>query len=215
MMNQLRRRWQRIPARARLGVLIAALAVAGLIWQHHSAPEPAQPRAGHTPAVEATGDGHDHGGHDHQEAGGHAVGEFQPDPTDLPAPPDYSPQAAQVIAQRFAVNFASPGIVDGQDWLTRITPDVTAELADQYRLTDIRNVPDAAVLEVIGPVNADLASPTFQVAYSDGSGMEITLAMGIGGWVVTSVVPHHPASPPQPASPAQPAASAPTGGALR
>ena len=46
------------------------------------------------------------------------------------------------------------------------------ELLDQYRLTDIRNVPQATVAHVNGPMGADPAVPTFQITYSDGSSVE-------------------------------------------
>ena len=73
------------------------------------------------------------------------------------------------------------------------------ELLDQYRLTDIRNVPQAAAAQVNGPMAADPAVPTFQVAYSDGSSVETTLEMAVGGWKVSSVVPvDGPADPAAP-----------------
>jgi len=66
---------------------------------------------------------------------------------------------------------------------------------------------------VTGPIAADPAVPTFQVAYSDGSSVETTLEMAVGGWKVSSVVPvdspAEPAGPvPSPAAPAEPVAPA-------
>ena len=85
------------------------------------------------------------------------------------------------------------------------------ELLDQYRLTDIRNVPQATVAHVNGPMAADPAVPTFQITYSDGSSVETTLEMAIGGWKVSSVVPvDSPAGPAGPVpSPAAPEPIAP------
>jgi hypothetical protein len=197
-----------------MGLLIAVVAIAGLAWQHNSTVETAAPR----PDQRAVQDGEiSHDGHDHED-GGHALGEYQPDPSELPAPPDFSPEAARVTAERFATNFASPN-GDRDDWLARISADVMPELLDQYRLTDIRNVPQAAVAQVNGPMAADPAVPTFQVSYSDGSSVETTLEMAVGGWKVSSVVPvDHPDTPlpspapaaPEPVAPAAPEPAPPT-----
>ncbi|OFJ51857.1 hypothetical protein BEL07_20570 [Mycolicibacterium grossiae] len=201
----LRYRWRRIPQRTRMGLFIAVVAIAGLAWQHQSSevdtaapPEPPAAEQG-----EINHDGHDHGD-------GHAHGEFQPDPSDLPPPPDFSPEAARVIVERFAANFASPN-GNRDDWLARLAPDVMPELLDQYRLTDIRNVPQATVTEVKGPLSSDPAIPTFQVVYSDGSSVETSVGMDIGGWKVSTVVPvESPVPPPAPDPPA-PAPAVDTG----
>lgn len=209
---QLRYQWRRVPLRTRMGLLIAVVAIAGLAWQHYSSVETAAPGSDQQDAQEGE---INHDGHDHD---GHALGEYQPDPSELPPPPDFSPEAARVTAERFATNFASPN-GNRDDWLARISPDVMPELLDQYRLTDIRNVPQATVAQVNGPMTADPAIPTFQVAYSDGSSVEATLEMAIGGWKVSSLVPldipadstgaADPAAPVAPAVP-QPAPSADT-----
>lgn len=186
----LRVRWRRIPGRIKLGVLIGVVAVAALTVQHYSGPRPedSPPAATDTAAPLPSG----------EFDAGHAHGEFQPEPTDLPPPPDYSQEAARAVTERFATNFGAPnGNFD--DWLARISPDVSAELQEQYRLTDIRNVAQATVLSVTGPVNALAPAPAFQVAYSDGSRVEITVEMDIAGWKVSSVVPLDPATPPAPA----------------
>jgi hypothetical protein len=197
---RLRHQWRRIPLRTRMGLLIAVVAIAGLAWQHYSSVETAAPGSDQQAAQE---DEINHDGHDHD---GHALGEYQPDPSELPPPPDFSPEAARVTAERFATNFASPN-GNRDDWLARISPDVMPELLDQYRLTDIRNVPQATVAQVNGPMTADPAVPTFQVAYSDGSSVEATLEMAIGGWKVSSVVPlDSPAEPTGTAPSADPAA---------
>jgi hypothetical protein len=197
---RLRYQWRRIPLRTRMGLLIAVVAIAGLAWQHYSSVETAAPGSDQLAAQEGE---INHDGHDHD---GHALGEYQPDPSELPPPPDFSPEAARVTAERFATNFASPN-GNRDDWLARISPDVMPELLDQYRLTDIRNVPQATVAQVNGPMTADPAVPTFQVAYSDGSSVEATLEMAIGGWKVSSVVPlDSPAEPTGTAPSADPAA---------
>lgn len=208
---QLRHRWSRIPLRARMGLLVAVVAIAGLAWQHHYG-EPAAPPAPQEQAAEEGAINHD--GHDHGEDG-HAHGEYQPDPSELPPPPDFSPEAARVTAERFATNFASPN-GNRDDWLARVTPDVMPELADQYRLTDIRNLPQAAVTQVSGPLTGDAAAPTFQVDYSDGTRVETTLEMDISGWKVSTVVPVStpvdpagPAPAAEPAPPADPSAPVP------
>lgn len=220
---QLRHQWRRIPLRTRMGLLIAVVAIAGLAWQHNTSSETGAPR----PDQQAAQDGEiNHAGHDHDHDG-HALGEYQPDPSELAAPPDFSPEAARVTAERFATNFASPN-GNRDDWLARISGDVMPELLDQYRLTDIRNVPQATVAQVNGPMAADPAAPTFQVAYSDGSSVETTLEMAVDGWKVSSVVPVDspavPAGPapspapatPEPAAPAtpQPAPTSPSPGVI-
>lgn len=214
-LGQLRYQWRRIPLRTRMGLLIAVVAIAGLAWQHNSGVETAAPR----PDQQAADEGEvNHDGHDHDHDG-HALGEYQPDPSDLPPPPDFSPEAARVTAERFAANFASPN-GNRDDWLARIGPDVMPELLDQYRLTDIRNVPQAIVTQVNGPMAADPVAATFQVAYSDGSSVEATLEMAVGGWKVSTVVPvdspAEPAGPvpspaaPEPVAPVAPEPAAPS-----
>jgi len=204
---QLRYQWRRIPLRTQMGLLIAVVAVAGLAWQHYSSVETTTPGSD----LQAVQEGEiNHDDHDHD---GHALGEYQPDPSELPPPPDFSPEAARVTAERFATNFASPN-GNRDDWLAGISGDVMPELLDQYRLTDIRNVPQATVAQVSGPMAVDPAAPTFRVAYSDGSSVETTLEMAIDGWKVSSVVPvDSPAEPtgpvplpaaPQPVAPAAP-----------
>ena len=200
---QLRYQWRRIPARTRMGLLIAMVAIAGLAWQHYSSVET---QTAATRSDQQAADGEiNHEGHNHDDDG-HALGEYQPDPSELPAPPDFTPEAARVTAERFATNFAAPG-GNRDDWLTRISGDVMPELLDQYRLTDIRNVPQAAVTQVSGPMAADPAAPTFHVVYSDASSVEVTLEMAVDGWKVSTVVPvDSPAAPAGPAPAAEPAA---------
>ncbi len=201
----LRYRWRRIPQRTRMGLLIAVIAIAGLAWQHNTSEvdtaAPPVPEQSAAEQGEINHDGHDHGD-------GHALGEYQPDPSDLPPPPDFSPEAARVTVERFAGNFASPN-GNRADWLARLTPDVMPELLDQYRLTDIRNVPQATVTQVQGPLSTDPAIPTFQVVYSDGSSVETSVGMDIAGWKVSTVVPvDSSVTPPAPVVP-DPAAPVP------
>lgn len=181
---QLRHQWRRIALRTRMGLLIAVVAIAGLAWQHNSDSETAAPR----PDQQAAQDGEiNHDGHDHDHDG-HALGEYQPDPRELAAPPDFSPEAARVTAERFATNFASPN-GNRDDWLARICPDVSMQLAEQYRLTDIRNVTQADVTSVDGPVRQEPGAMTFDIGYSDGSRIDIRLAAGADGWKVINVLP--------------------------
>lgn len=184
----LRWRWRQIPSRTRLGLLIAVVAIAGLVWQHDAAGDTT---ASDTSAAQVSHDGHDHGDD------GHAHGEYQPDPATMAAPPDFSPEAARATAERFASNFASPN-GNHDDWLARLAPDVMPELLDQYRLTDVRNIPQTVIAEVNGPMASDPAVPTFQVVYGDGARIETTLEMDVEGWKVSSVVPIDTATP-QPA----------------
>lgn len=197
-------RWKQIPGRTRLGMAIAVVAIAGLAWQHYTAPDPVADGQ-HSAAESADA----HAGHDHGEDG-HAHGEYQPDPATM-APPDYSPEAARITVERFASNFASPN-GNHNDWLARIGTDVMPELLDQYRLTDIRNIPQTTVTQVNGPMASNPAAPTFEVGYSDGASVEVTLEMDLTGWKVSSVVPVDAAPPAAPApvpgtDPAAPAAS--------
>lgn len=186
----LRTRLQKIPPRIRWALVLGLLAVAALTWQHYSTNQDSS-----TPTTATQS------GSEHDEQDGHAHGEYQPDPSDLPPPPDFSTEAARTIVERFAANFASPN-GNHADWLARIAPDVAPELADQYRLTDIRNVPQATVTSVTGPLNGDTLAPTFLAAYNDGAQIEITVGMDIEGWTVSSVVPAaNPAVQPPPAAP--------------
>ena len=198
---QLLWRWRQVPGRTRLGMVIAVLAIAGLAWQHYTAPDTTPSTQGGGSAAEISHEGHDHGDD------GHAHGEYQPDPATTAAPPDYSPEAARATAERFASNFASPN-GNHDDWLARISPDVMPELLDQYRLTDIRNIPQTVVAQVDGPMASNPAAPTFQVGYGDGSSIEATLEMDVAGWKVSSVVPVEAALPPAPAPVPDPGAPA-------
>ncbi len=208
----LRVRWRALPGRLKLGLLIAALALVGLTWQHYAADTPPPP----PPAAANPADAHDHGadgddGHDHGAAAedGHAHGEYQlPDSGgapaaggSAPAAVDLSVDAARATAQRFATNFASPG-GDRDGWLARISPDLLPDLANQYRMTDIRNVPQAAVTAVAGPITQAAAGMTFEVSYSDNSRIVVGVDMADSGWKVASVVPAAADNPPLPAGPA-------------
>ena len=174
--------WRRIPRGAQLGLAVAVLAVAALAWQHHSHVT-AKPHDVAPPAVTAAA-----------PAPGSA-----PDLGDAPtvgqlAPPTIGPSdaaaqdAARAAAQRFATNFATPN-GSRDDWLARISGDVSAQLAEQYRLTDIRNVTQADVTSVDGPVRQEPGAIAFDVDYSDGSRIEIRLEAGPDGWKVINVLP--------------------------
>lgn len=166
--------WSRIPRRAVLGLAIAVLVIAALAWQHHSHAA-AKPHAVPQPAGSAP-----------EVGDAPAVGQLAP-PTI--GPNDATAQdAARAAAQRFATNFATPN-GNRDDWLARISGDVSTQLAEQYRLTDIRNVTQADVTSVDGPVRQEPGTITFDVDYGDGSRIEIRLEAGTEGWKVINVVP--------------------------
>ena len=173
--------WPRIPRRALLGVAVALTAVAALAWQHHSdaaaKPHHEQRPAASAPASPAAGAPSDAAA---PPVGQLAAADDHPDAA--------SQDAAHATAQRFATNFGSPN-GNRDDWLARICPDVSAQLAEQYRLTDIRNVTQADVTSVDGPVRQEPGTITFDVDYSDGSRIEIRLETGTEGWKVINVVP--------------------------
>ena len=173
--------WPRIPRRALLGVAGALTAVAALAWQHHSdaaaQPHHEQRPAASAPATPAAGAPSD--------AAAPPVGQLPPPTITTDAA---SQDAAHATAQRFATNFGSPN-GNRDDWLARICPDVSAQLAELYRLTDIRNVTQADVTSVDGPVRQEPGTLSFDVAYSDGSRIEIRLETGTEGWKVINVVP--------------------------
>ncbi|QNJ89959.1 hypothetical protein HZU40_00425 (plasmid) [Mycolicibacterium fluoranthenivorans] len=173
--------WRRIPRRAQLGLAVAALAVAALAWQHHSAtatPHDVAPPAA-AAAAPAPGSAPDLGD-------APTVGQLAP-PTIGPSDPA-AQDAARATVQRFATNFATPN-GNRDDWLARITGDVSAQLAEQYRLTDIRNVTQADVTSVDGPVHQEPGTITFDVDYSDGTRIEIRLEASTDGWNVINVLP--------------------------
>lgn len=204
-MSGLKARWRAVPVRAKMGVLIALLALVGLTWQHYggsTSPGPASRPAAATPAVSPdVGDTHDHGG-DIADDDGHARGEYQlPDSGGAPPQGPVAPQAvdlsvgaAKATAERFAGNFASPG-GDREGWLARISPDVVPDLQSQYRMTDIRNVPQAAVIVVDGPLDQTPTGMTFEVGYNDGTRIAVGVEMADTGWKVCTVVPAAVAAP--------------------
>lgn len=184
------RAWlRRVPPRVRLGAAAAVLAMAGLLWQYdshggasdHVAPTAAPPLSGAV-APPASGPG---------EWGDNPnVGQL--------SAPTVSPQlasidAAREVAQRFATNFASPN-GDRDGWLARIDGDVSVQLIEQYRLTDIRNLPQATVTSLQGPVSAHDGAAAFRAVYSDESNIEIRLELSAEGWKVVNVLPL-PATP--------------------
>ncbi|MFV8169755.1 hypothetical protein [Mycobacterium sp. DBP42] len=183
-----RRVWRNIPLRMRIGVLIGLVAVAGLIWQHTTT-VPASERTESTatatsePSEQAPASA---GADDSVPAGGQP----QQDPAVALPLPDTSVDAARATVQRFATNFASPN-GDFDDWFGRISQDVAAQLQEQYRLTDIRNVAQAAVTSVTGPVNQTPGAMAFRVTYSDGTQVEVRVEMGVQaeGWKVINVIP--------------------------
>lgn len=115
-------------------------------------------------------------------------------------PPDTSLAAAHATIERFARNFASPN-GDHSDWLQRISGDVMPELLEQYRLTDIRNLPQATVAATTA-VASDTVPSTYQVLqiqYSDGFRMEVVAEITAQGWKVSTVEPVESPPPPTPA----------------
>jgi hypothetical protein len=204
-----RRWWQRIPRRALLGLAVAVLAIGALVWQHYDTAPGQQPAApapttssapGPTPPAQGSPDLGDDPDVD------------QLPPATLTATDPATQDAARTTAQRFATNFATPN-GNREDWLARITPDVTLQLARQYRLTDIRNVTQAAVTDVTGPARQAPGSAVFDVGYDDGSRIEIQLEDGTEGWKVIDVEPLATTDGPAPADvPEQLAPAAPPTG---
>lgn len=175
----LRRTAGRISVRARWAALVAVVAVAAMAWQHagsQPAPAPGAP-AVHQPAAALMPD----------QAEQSDPGMFE----QLPAPTavaDPSPDAAREVATRFAGNFADPGR-DLGGWLARITPDISAQLREQYQMADLRNIPQATVSSVVGPVSQLPGSMTFQIGYSDSTAILVRVETGLEGWKVDNVLP--------------------------
>lgn len=160
--------------RVLLAAIIAAVAIAGLIWQHyHRQPDagtPTPPAASvSTPA----------------QTPGSSFEQLAPPTVSMDA---NSAADAKAVVTRFATNFGSPN-GNHDDWLARLTPDVSVQLIEQFRLTDIRNVTQAAVAVVDGPVRQEPASMTFDVTYDDGSRIEVRVETGPAGWKAVNVLP--------------------------
>ncbi|SIJ21723.1 Uncharacterised protein [Mycobacteroides abscessus subsp. abscessus] len=211
-LNTIRRRWhaistwwRRIPLRVRLGAVVAVVAVAGLIWQQDNRVDTGTETAAQsstssspTPTPNDDADGSDSSS---------ASGTYSdPDPGTLPAP-DATVDGARATSERFAKNFGTPnGNFD--DWYARISPELSPQLQEQYRLTDIRNITQSPLTAVLGPVSQLPGSMSFRANYADGSGIEIRVEMGVEGWKVINVLPVAGASGP-PAVEAPPAAASP------
>ncbi|MEY8019136.1 hypothetical protein [Mycobacterium servetii] len=178
---------RRVPARARWVLVIGVIALGGLAWQHHD-----HAGAGHdasssssTPSSAAPSGAAPPGGGDQ----GGDPGAFANEPGLGPTPVvDSSVESARATAQRFATNFASPG-ASAQDWYARLAPDLSAQLQEQYRLTDLRNVPQATVQAVTGPLNQMPGTMAFDITYSDSTRVEVRVEMGTEGWKVINVLP--------------------------
>lgn len=183
--HQPRRWWQRIPRRVLLGLAVAVLAIGALVWQHYNSPTAQQPAT--PPPTTSTTAGPPPTASVSPNLGDDPNVEQLP-PATLSATDPAAEDAARATAQRFATNFATPN-GNREDWLARITPDVSLQLARQYRLTDIRNVTQAAVTDVTGPVRQAPGTATFDVGYDDGSRIEIQLETGTEGWKVIDVRP--------------------------
>lgn len=211
-MNSLRRSWftfrttvGRWPMHRKIGVIVAIAAVAGLVWidytnSHNTDPAaPTQASASATPTdTEDTTDQDDT-----------AAGTYQVPGNGTVPVPDASVDAARSTAERFATNFGSPnGNFD--DWYARISPDISLQLREQYRLTDIRNVAQNTIKTLTGPLNQLPGTMAFDVTYSDSSRMEVRVEMGVEGWQVINVLPLQDNPAPAPAPVIAPA-PAPTG----
>lgn len=175
---------RRLPGRVKVGLFVAVVAVAGLAWEHHSHTEqiatitPSRAASAPAPAAGDYGD--------------------QPSQQQLPAP-TVAPQAgsmdaARVVAQRFAGNFAAPNN-NRDDWLNRIDADVSPQLAEQYQLTDIRNVNQATVTGLVGPLDVLPGAVAFRASYSDDSRIQMHLELALDGWKIVNVVPVQAAAP--------------------
>lgn len=86
----------------------------------------------------------------------------------------------------------------------RGSPDLLPDLQNQYRMTDIRNVPQAAVTAVAGPITQAAVGMTFEVSYSDNSRIVVGVDMADSGWKVATVVPAAADDTSRPAGPAGP-----------
>lgn len=178
---------RRLPARIKVGVFVAVIAVAGLAWEHHS----------HTEQLAATTPS--------KTVSAPAAGDYGDEPSQqqLPAP-TVAPQAAsmdaaRVVAQRFAGNFAAPNN-NRDDWLNRIDADVSPQLREQYQLTDIRNVNQATVTGLVGPLDVLPGAVAFRASYSDDSQIQMHLELALDGWKIVNVVPVQAAPPAAPGS---------------
>ncbi|OKH76748.1 hypothetical protein EB73_02320 [Mycobacterium sp. SWH-M3] len=81
-------------------------------------------------------------------------------------------------------------------------------------MTDIRNVNQASVSAVDGPVRQGPASTTFDVTYDDQSRIEVRMETGPDGWKAVNVLPLNSNGLPAPGEasgdPQPPANAAPT-----
>lgn len=191
-----RARWRagRIPPALRLGLGAGLLVLAGLMWTQYGHTASDQPQAASAQESGTHDDDHDHAAHD-------TSGEGQLNDAMLP---DWTPDAARAATERFAANFANPA-GGHAEWLARLAPDTDSALLDQYRLTDIRNVPQATVTAVDGPIGETAGSAIFHISYSDGARSQVELYMDRRGWKIATVIPLDaplPVEPPAPASPA-------------
>lgn len=211
---------RRTPGRVKLGIGIGVLALAGLIWQHGNpatvptAARPAAAAVSHDSGISAEPSAADPAaaGPDTGQNSNDAAAQGDPSATVVP---DGSVEGARATAQRFATNFATPN-GDAADWLNRISPDLSLQLETQYRSTDIRNVPQAGVQALTGPVSQQPGSMAFDVTYTDGNRIEVRVEMGTEGWKVINVLPLGAGAaggvPAPAAADAPPPAAAPGGG---
>lgn len=141
----LRWRWRQISSRTRLGMAIAIVAIAGLIWQHDAAEVGRQPgAAAPVPArsVDAAAG-----------AAGHAEETAAAPVTVTPTTPGSPPHGSRRT-------WLPNGNHD--NWVARLTPDTKADLLAQYQSADIATVTQAAVTQVNGPMSTDPSVPTFR-----------------------------------------------------
>lgn len=188
--------WHRVPSRSVLGAAVAVAAIAALAWQHYHHQQPVAGTPTPPPvSVSAL-----------EQTPGSSFEQLAPPTVSLDA---NSAADAKAVVTRFATNFGSPN-GNRDDWLARITPDVSVQLVEQFRLTDIRNVTQASVAVVDGPVRQEPASMTFDVTYDDGSRIEVRAETGPGGWKAVNVLPLNSNGLPAPSAdltdPAAPAA---------
>ena len=177
--NALRRaqfRWRCIESRTRLVIIVFVVTLAGLLWNyglHHSDQTSTSSSTTSTSAAPDSTDSPQN----------------EPlSPSELPPTPDASPEGARAVVERFSTNFANPnGNFD--DWFARISPDISPQLAEQYRMTDIRNVTQTSVTSVTGPVNRMPGTMAFDVTYADSDRVTIRVEMGVEGWKIINVLP--------------------------
>ncbi|SKT85384.1 hypothetical protein [Mycobacteroides abscessus] len=177
-------RWRQIPARKRWAVIVLIVACGGMFWSYQT-----EQRINATIAAQE------------RENTAIETAEYGTE-TDGTLGPDYVPNSddgiVQQIVARFATNLvASPA--GSREWWERIAPDITDQLHEQYQRTDIPEIARTAVMSIAKERgNQAPNSRDFNVAYADGTRVDIHLELCPTGWKVAAVNPLTPRhEPPQ------------------